>query len=108
MCSSDLSYLNNDQVITPVVVLLELSAKANKEGWDIRKYINFIKIKSNVIGLNEEIIIQEGKKYNEIKRKIKDFGLIDATILSIAIINKCNLLTGDSHFRSLENIDFLK
>lgn len=101
------NYLENDEVFTPTMVLLELSAKAEKEEWNIRKYIDFIKSKSIIINLDEEIIIYSGKIYNQIRKKIKGFGLIDATILSSALIKKCDLLTGDLHFKGLKNVVFL-
>ncbi len=100
-------YIKNDEVITPILVLLELSVKAEKEGWDIKKYIEFIKIKSTIGNLSEEVIINTGKTYNQMRQKVKDFGLIDATILTIALLNKCNLLTGDEHFKNLPNVIFL-
>ncbi len=102
------SYLENNQVITPIVVLLEISSKAYREKWDIKKYINFIKAKSTVLSLSEEIIIKTGEIYNNIKKDVKDFGLIDATIFTAAIINKCKILTGDPHFKNLDNVEFLK
>ena len=96
-------YMNNDQVATPILVLLELSGKAEKEKWEIKKHIDFIKANSIIINLSEEIIIKTGNIYSDIRKKIKYFGLIDANILTTAIINKCKLLTGDSHFKNLEN-----
>ena len=39
-------YLNESNVFTPIIVLLEMSYKADKEGWDIKKHLDFIKIKS--------------------------------------------------------------
>ena len=101
-------YLNNDQVITPIVVLLELSSKAYKESWDIKKHIDFIKAKSNIFNINEAVIINSGKLYNKIREKIKNFGLLDAAIFSTAIINKCSLLTGDPHFENSPNVVFLE
>lgn len=102
------SYLINDEVITPLLVLLELSVKAEKEGWDIKKHIEFIKTKSTISNLTEEIIVNTGKTYNDMRKKIKDFGLIDATIFTTALLNKCNLLTGDKHFMNIKDVVFLK
>lgn len=101
------SYLANDEVITPLLVLLELSVKAEKEGWDIKKHIEFIKTKSTICNLTEDIIVDTGKTYSNMRKKVKDFGLIDATILTTALLNKCNLLTGDEHFKNLQQVIFL-
>ena len=68
------SLLENNLVITPTIVLVELCCKAEKEGWDFPKYLNFIKNKSEIVNLNEEVILASGKRYVEISNKIKDFG----------------------------------
>ena len=38
-------YLENDEIITPFIVLLELSYKADKKGWDMNKVLSFIKVR---------------------------------------------------------------
>ena len=63
-------YLENNEILTPVIVLLELSYKADKEGWDFKKFLDFIKYKSEIIRLNEEFILNFGKLYNKTKNKI--------------------------------------
>ena len=49
-------YLKEHEIITPSIVLLELSYRADKEGWDIKRYLSFIKIHSSIIGINDIII----------------------------------------------------
>ena len=101
------NYLKNEVILTPILVLLEISNKANKENWDIKKHMNFIKLKSTIFGLTEDVIIENGKNYNNIRKKIKDFGIVDSTILTTARINNCKILTGDPHFKSLDNVELL-
>jgi|SRR3989344_5547935 len=101
-------YIENEDIITPSIVLLELSYKADKEGWDFKKHLDFIKIKSKIAGLNEEFIIKFGKIYNECKKKVRGIGLADIYILATAILNNGKVLTGDKHFESFEQTIFLK
>ncbi len=96
-------YLNESEIITPSIVLLELSYKANKKGWDMKKCLSFIKIKSDIVGINEQYILEFGKTYNTARSKIKNFGMVDAFILTASRLNKAQILTGDHHFSSFEN-----
>ena len=100
-------YLEGHEVITPVVVLLELSYRAKQEAWDIRKYVNFIKIHSSIIGINDKIILEFGKIYYETKNRVKDIGFVDILILTMAVIENAKILTGDEHFKSFEQTIFL-
>lgn len=102
------SYIENGDIITPSIVLLELSYKADKEGWDFKKHLDFIKIKSKIVGMNEEFILKFGKIYNESKKKVKGMGLADIYILTTAILNNGKVLTGDIHFESFEQTIFLE
>ena len=61
------SYLQSEDVVTPVIVLMELSYRADKEGWDFEKYVNFIKIKSNVVGITEDQVLSFGKIWKQRK-----------------------------------------
>lgn len=102
------NYLDNKDVITPSIVLLELSYKANKENWDFKKCLNFIKVKSRILGFNESFVLQFGEIYNKVKKQVKGIGLADCIILAIAILNNAKVLTGDPHFKNMENVIFLE
>lgn len=95
-------YLENDEIITPVIVLLELSYKADKEEWDFKKYYEFIRHNSRIIGINEGFVFSFGKFYNEVKKRIKKIGITDIIILHTAILNNAKVLTGDPHFSKLK------
>lgn len=102
------NYLESEDVITPVIVLLELSYHAHQEGWDIRKYLSFIKIHSRIAGINDIIILEFGKIYQETKKKIKGISFADIFILTTAFLENAKILTGDSHFKSFERTIFLE
>lgn len=94
-------YLEDSEVLTPVAVLLELSYKADRDGWDFKKHLNFIKLNSKIIGFNEEFILSFGNVYNRMKKRIKDFGLADAIVLNTANLHDAKILTGDKHFSGI-------
>ncbi len=90
-------YLEEEEVITPSIVLLELSYKSDKEGWDFDKYFGFIKSNSRIIGVNEKFILAFGKAYNNIKKQVKKIGITDIIIIHTAGMNDAKVLTGDEH-----------
>lgn len=97
------NYLENEKIITPLIVLLELSYKADKENWDFKKYLNFIKVKSEIIGMNENFILSFGGIYNNIKKQVRGISLADIIVLNTAILNDAKVLTGDKHFLNVSN-----
>ncbi len=90
-------YLRNDEVLTPSIVILELSYKSDKEGWNFKNFFNFIKANSKIVGINEEFMLSFGFFYNKIKKKIKKIGITDIIIMHTADINNAKVLTGDEH-----------
>ncbi|MEK6888899.1 MAG: PIN domain-containing protein [Nanoarchaeota archaeon] len=100
-------YLNENEILTSVVSLLELSYKADKEGWNIRDYLNFIKIKSQIYGIKESSIIEFGKLYNFSRKKEGSFGFADAIILMTSKSEEAKILTKDNHFKNFDNIIML-
>jgi len=101
-------FLAKEEVLTPVLVLVELSVKSAKEGWDFEKHLEFIKSKSLIVGINEEIIKQAGGFYVAMRKKNPSFGLIDALIFLVAKEHQAKIITGDPHFKNLENVEFLE
>lgn len=95
-------FFNQEEIITPSVVLIELSCKSFKEGWNFNEHMKFIKSKSIIIGVKEETIIKCGKTYHEERKKKPSFGIIDAVILTIARENNSKIITQDNDFRDLK------
>ena len=96
-------YFENETIMTPLIVLLELSYKADKENWDFKKHLNFIKVKSEIIGMNENFVLSFGEICNKIKQQIRGISMADIIVLNVAIINDAKVLTGDKHFSDVSN-----
>jgi predicted nucleic acid-binding protein len=101
------SYLG-ETVITPFIVLLELSYRADKEGWNFKQHLDFIKIHSRITGVTEEFILRFGQTYNRVKKEIAGIGMADVIILLTAIEGDAKILTGDEHFKDMPRTIFLK
>jgi predicted nucleic acid-binding protein len=95
--------LNEEKIITPSIVLLELSCKADKENWNFLNQLKFIRLKSTIAGMNEKTIINCGRVYNIQRKNKPKFGIADAVILTIAKEMNARILTKDDDFRNIES-----
>ncbi len=98
----------NEDLITPSIILIEISCKSAKEKWNFKELLQFIKSKSNIKGMNEEVIEKIGKIYLEQRNKKSKFSMIDATIWAIAENLKAKIITGDEHFKDFKEVILLK
>ncbi len=101
-------YLMENNVLTPSIALLELSYRADKEGWNFERYLNFIKLNSEIIGISEKFVLTFGELYNKIKKQVRDISFADIIILHTAKLNKAKVLTGDKHFSNIKDTIILK
>ena len=101
-------YLNKEAILTPSIVLLELSYKADREGWDFKRLLNFIKLNSKIIGLNDSFVLDFGKVYNKLKKEVKKIGITDIIIIHTAKMYNAKILTGDEHFSKIDCVIMLK
>jgi predicted nucleic acid-binding protein len=69
--------------------------------------LDIVKKYSEILDLNEKIVETGGKINFETRKTIKDFGMMDALIYSTAQIYGLKLLTGDDHFKSLDDVVML-
>ena len=99
-----------DEKLTPTICMAEIYAKVLRvEGLERAELQRaFIKSRSALIPLTEEIAVEAAKINVEMKRKIPGWGLADSIVLSTARIKKAKILTGDEHFRNLPEIKFIR
>ena len=94
------SYMK-EGIITPFIVLLELSYRADKEGWNFKQYLDFIKLKSKITGITESFILKFGSICNKTKNEVSGIGMADVIVLLTAIEENARILTGDQHFKDI-------
>ena len=97
-------FIENRSSATSVISIAELSEKYEREGKNFEDDFTFIISQTKIIQLNTEIALFAGKINNENKKKIKNWGMADAIILSSARINKGRVVTGDEHFRNFDSV----
>jgi predicted nucleic acid-binding protein len=92
-----------DEKLTPSICLAETYAKILKtedeEKAELRRA--FIKSRSALVPLNEELAVEAAKADVSMKRKVRGWGLADSIVLSTARNRKGKVVTGDPHFREL-------
>ncbi len=92
-----------DEKLTPSICLAETYAKILKtedeEKAELRRA--FIKSRSALVPLNEDLAVEAGKADVAMKRKVQGWGLADSVVLSTARNRKGKVVTGDPHFRGL-------
>ncbi|MDD5163399.1 MAG: type II toxin-antitoxin system VapC family toxin [Candidatus ainarchaeum sp.] len=95
--------------ITPVIVLAELSniySREKNSSWE--KELAFIVARTTIVDITADIAIRAGKLKTEMRKNHRSkFGLIDAVILATALNASALVLTGDRHFKGLDNVEFI-
>jgi predicted nucleic acid-binding protein len=90
-------------------VLAELSDKYHREGWKFwEEDLEFILAKTEIIDLTKEIAIKAGETKKMMRNSHPNFGLADAIIYETAQNVNAPVLTGDEHFKDVENVIYIK
>ena len=99
-----------DEKITPTIALAEIYAKTLKtESQELaEKQRAFIKEKGAISPLDETIAIESAKTDVIMEKKIMGWGLADSIVYATGTAKKAKVVTGDEHFKKLENVIFIK
>ncbi len=99
-----------DEKITPTICFAEVYAKtlrvAGKELAE--KQRRFIKERSALALLDEKIAVESAKIDYVMKKKVGGWGLADSIVYATGMAKNAKIVTGDEHFKNLENVIFLK
>lgn len=98
-----------EEVYTPDIVLAEIARKYLREGIKetaINERLKTIEEISEITPIDKETAIETAKCYMQLtekakKEKLQPPSLFDAAILATAKIHKAKIVTGDQHFKSL-------
>ncbi len=99
--------LKEHKCFTSAVTLAEVVSKAKRTNTDPEIAFQAITLNSKVLPVNEDTANRAGIIHAEKRKKIKDFGLADSFILAQRA-KKQKILTGDAHFKGIENVEFMK
>ena len=98
----------DNEVYTLHLNISEVISRVKRKGGDIETAYKAMISNSNLINLNSEISKETGLLHAEIRKKIKDFGLVDCYILLFARKINAKILTGDPHFKGFKEAILIK
>jgi len=108
-------YIEGKDAATPTIVVAEVSRKlqgeinlGNETSEGRLKRLEFIRATSQIVGLDFETAVEAGKTNLVLRREAKGWGLADSIIFCTARNAKAKVITGDEHFRNLEEAVFIK
>lgn len=87
--------------------LAELKGWCLKENKDFKKLYDIVVSNSTIISIETSDWIRAAEIRFAMRKRIKDFGLIDSLLLAKQEKLGCKLLTGDKHFKGLNNVVFI-
>jgi len=98
-----------DEKLTPTICVAEIYAKVLRvEGVEKAEAQKaFIKLRSAVVSLTEEISVEAAKIDVDMKKKVAGWGLADSIVLGTARKKRARVLTGDEHFLNVEETTFI-
>lgn len=99
-----------EEKITPTICLAEVYAKTLKvESQELaEKQRTFIKERSALAPLDETIAVESARIDVTMKKETKGWGLADSIVYATGLIRKAEIVTGDEHFKNLQNVIFIK
>ena len=108
-------FVESDHSVTPTIVVSEISQKLRKDielGNETRegrlRRLEFIRATSKIVDLDFEIAVEADGISEELKVEAKGWGLADSIVLCTARSLNGKVVTGDEHFRHLNDVVFVK
>ncbi len=97
----------NNKFITIECCLAELRGFCLREEADFSKMYGIIKKNSVILPVLTTHWLQAAKIRQETRKKIKDFGLVDAILVAKQNELKCHIVSGDKHFKGMKNVVYI-
>ena len=97
-----------NKFLTIECCLVEILGWTLKNNKDFNQILTIIKANSKICIITEHNWINAGKERFEQKKIQKNFGLIDAIILTKQKEFGCRIITGDKHFKNMRDVFFLR
>ncbi len=102
------SLVKGKELYTSVLNLAEVAFWCVRNGKNHIPYISSIKANCTVLTVYDRVSIDAGVDLFTFKKHFKGMGMIDAIIYQQAVSNGLKIVTGDSHFANLPNVEFIK
>jgi predicted nucleic acid-binding protein len=83
-----------------VVSIAEVVSSAIRQNLNLPPALDFMRAMRK-LNLDDDSAEDAGRIHAQMRQKVKNFGLMDAALLSLARRNGLKLLTGDQHFHGV-------
>jgi len=90
------------------LIISEVVSRVKRKAGNTESAYNAILSNSKIIEITPEIAREAGLFHSEIRKKIKDFGLVDSIIFVVAKKLNAKILTGDGHFKNFKEAVMIK
>jgi predicted nucleic acid-binding protein len=110
-CGAKLNDILEDpatDVYACAITVAEVISKTARNGRDVEAAYDMLLSNAQIIKIDEQISKQAGLVHSKMRQTKKDFGIADACILATASKLKAKIITGDPHFKDLENTIMIK
>ncbi len=97
-----------NQFLTVECCLAEIKGWAIKNNQNFGKLYNIIHANSNIVEVTEHNWIDAAVERFEQRKTRKNFGLINAVILTKQKELNCMIISGDKHFKGIKGVVFLE
>ncbi len=94
-------YLETVEVLTPTIVMAELSEKYRRLGEELGPRFDFIRNRSRMVQLDDELARLAGETNFQRKKRVKGWGMADSIVLATGRQWRAKIVTGDPHFEDL-------
>jgi predicted nucleic acid-binding protein len=98
------AYIEGVSATTSVLSLAELHEKYLREKWSsFDEDVAFIMTRTSLTEINRQIAVLAGEINHRRKSLVKDWGMADSITLATARIASAKVVTGDRHFKGLDD-----
>ncbi len=108
-------YIESGSAITPSIVLTELCKwflreieAGRRQEYEMRQTMSFIELTTEVLPLDKSLAIKSGEIDFLMKKRVKGWPIADSIIYATAKEHAAKIITGDPHFKGLEDVIFIE
>ncbi len=97
----------NNKFITLECTISELKCYCLRTGYNFSQVQITLKKDSIILPVSAFNWMKAAEIRHELRKKIKDFGLIDSILAAKQNELKCSLISGDKHFKGMKNVVYI-
>jgi predicted nucleic acid-binding protein len=95
------NFLETGVALTPAIVVAELSEKHKRLNREFGPKYDFVKARTSIVPLEEELARVAGEVNFERKKRVKGWGMADSIVLATARRAGSKIVTGNPHLKDL-------